>query len=287
MLYRREGRARLLLLVFLVLAIVIITLDFRQGSSAPLQRVKDLAEAVVAPVQRGFTVVTKPVGGFFSSIAELPNIRSEKAALESRVEQLESQASQVGPLETENSELRRLLRLQKRWTSMRAVTAQVIGPAPTNFKWALTLDKGRRDGIRSDMAVISLDGLVGKVIQATPSTAAVLLLIDPGAAAGARVEGVRDTGIARGNGADEDLSLDLVSTSAQVGVGDSVVTSGYNSGIFPPGIPIGVVAEVSQQTAAVQSEISVQPAVDFSALDYVSVLLDTGREISRRSREER
>jgi rod shape-determining protein MreC len=274
--YRREGRARIVLLAFVILAIFIITVDFRQGANGPLKEVKAVAVAVVAPIQRGFTAVTRPVGNFVSSLADLADLRSENTRLQAEVKALRSEASQVSPLEHENTNLRKWLKLDKRWTSMRSKTAQVISGPFGNFKWVVTIDKGRAVGIKPDMAVINLDGLVGKVIQSTPNTANVLLLIDPQAAAGARVQGVNDTGTVRGNGANEYLSLDFISKNAHVKVGDKVLTSGYDRGIFPAGIPIGTVARVSTQTAAVQSEILVQPAVDFSALDFVTVLLDSG-----------
>ena len=274
--YRRVARGRVLLLVFLALSIFVITVDFRQGARGPLKQVKHGASAVVAPSQRGFTAVTEPVGDFFSSLADLTRLRSDNLRLEEEVQELRAKADQVASLATENTELRNLLDLEKRWTEMRPVTAQVIAQVPANFKWAVVIDKGRSDGIKPGMAVIHLNGLVGKVIQSSEQTSTVLLLIDPEAAAGARIEGVEDTGTVIGNGEGEYLTLDYISTDASVAVGDDVVTSGYDRGIFPPNIPIGFVASVSGDTAAVQSDISVQPAVDFGALDHVTVLLDSG-----------
>jgi rod shape-determining protein MreC len=107
-------------------------------------------------------------------------------------------------------------------------------------------------------------------------------LIDPDAAAGARVEDARDTGVVRGNGAAEYLSLEFVAADADVSVGNEIITSGYDGGVFPPGIPIGVVAEVAPQDAGLEREVEVEAAVDFPALDFVTVLLETGSRVKQK-----
>jgi rod shape-determining protein MreC len=272
--YRRPGRGRVLLFALLAASLVLITLDFRGGGA--LGRVKDFAVAVVAPIQRGVTVVTQPVGDFFSSIGELADIRRRNRELQDRLDRYESEVEAARGLESENVRLRAVLELEKSWGAMRKVTAAVFSKAPSNYKWAVLIDKGHEDGLRRDMAVVDPEGLVGKIIQVDRNQATVLLLIDPDAAAGAKVEGEGDTGVVRGNGGSEFLSLHLVESDANVAVGDDVFTSGYNGGVFPPGIPIGFIAEIGGQDAALERQIRVNPAVDFTALDFVTVLLETG-----------
>jgi rod shape-determining protein MreC len=279
--YRRPGRGRLLLLACLVLSIAIITLDFRQG--ATLNRAKDVAAAVVTPIQRGFASVTQPVGDFFASVTDLADLRSRNRELEDELARIESQVRAAQEAQAENTELRRQLALGKSWRDMSTATAGVIGKVPSNYKWAVVISKGRAAGIRPNMAVIDPDGLLGKVIHADRNQATVLLLIDPDAAAGARLEKEGDTGVVRGNGGSEFLSLELIDPTADVVVGDEVVTSGYNGGIFPPGIPIGEVARVGAQNAGLERSIDVEPGADFSALDFVTVLLETGAKVQRRA----
>ncbi|HVF53895.1 MAG TPA: rod shape-determining protein MreC [Actinomycetota bacterium] len=278
--FRRTGRGRLLLLVFLALSILVITLDFRQGGDGALGRAKDISTAIVAPIQRGFTAVFRPVGDFFSSIGELGDLRSTNNELEAELGQLRSEIEQAEALIGENQRLRDLMDLRESYASMETVQAEMIGRAPGNYQWAIFIDKGRADGILPDMAVVNPDGLVGKVIGAGEHTATIRLLIDPRAAAAARVEGGRDTGEVDGNGASENLSLELIGPNAEVSEGDRVITAGYDEGIFPAGIPIGVVTEVSEDPRALEREIEVDPFVDFTALDFVLVLTDTGKQIS-------
>jgi rod shape-determining protein MreC len=266
-----------------------------------LERAKDISTAVVAPIQRGLTVVARPVGDFFSSLAEIASLRSENARLKEQLDEYRAQVNRAQDLESQNEELRRVLRLGKSWQTMKTVTAQVIGDAPSNYKWAVFIDKGKADGIRRDMAVISPDGLVGKVARAEAHYSTVILLIDPGAHAGARVEpsktasfgasdgiigtGARQapkrgwTGSVSGGGEGNLLSLDFISNQANVKVGDKVVTWGYDGGIFPPGIPIGTVASVGTDARTVDEQIKVQPSVDFGGLQFVQVLLETGKKV--------
>ena len=280
--YRRPGRGRLLLFVCLALSLLLITLDFRQNRGGVIGRAKDLAVAVVTPIQRGFTAVTQPVGDFFAAVGDLADIRSRNRELEDRLDRAQADIREAQSLEDENARLRDVLELDKAWQSMPRATAPVISKAPSNYKWAVIIGKGRVDGIRQNMAVIDPEGLVGKVIQADRNQATVLLLIDPDAAAGARVEDARDTGVVRGNGADESLSLEFVAADADVSVGDGIITSGYDGGVFPPGIPIGLVAEVAPQDAGLEREVEVEAAVDFPALDFVTVLLETGSRVKQR-----
>jgi rod shape-determining protein MreC len=281
--YRRPGRGRLLLFALLAVSMLLVTLDFRQREGGLLRRAKDLAVTVVAPVQRGFAAVAQPVGDLFSSVGELASIRSRNRELQDRLERLEEEVTTARSFAAENVRLREVLRLGESWPTMERVTAEVFAEVPSNYKWAVRIDKGRADGVRPDMAVLDPDGLVGRVIQADRDQATVLLLIDPDAAAGARVEGEGDTGVVRGNGGSEALSLELVASGAEVAVGDEVVTSGYNGGVFPPGIPIGVVVDVGGAEAALEREIAVDPAADFTALDFVTILLETGSRASPRA----
>ncbi|HYP24261.1 MAG TPA: rod shape-determining protein MreC, partial [Actinomycetota bacterium] len=126
------------------------------------------------------------------------------------------------------------------------------------------------------MAVIAPDGLVGKVYSVGAHQATILYLVDPRGAASARVEGGRDIGIVEGRGAGEPLTFDLVSVNAEADEGDRVITSGYDNGIFPAGIPIGFIVDVGGDARQATKEIDVEPYVDFNTLDFVQVLVESG-----------
>jgi rod shape-determining protein MreC len=254
----------------------VITLDFRQSPEGPLERAKDISSAIVAPIQRGIATVFRPIGNFFSSIGDLTNLRSENQELSRDVDELEKELTEARSLEDDYTRLQEFFDLDEPWTQMETVTASVIARSPSNYKWAWIVDKGRGDGIKPDMSVITPDGLVGKVIRVSSDTATIIGIIDPQGAARARIVEKGFAGTVRGNGGDEALSMEFIEPAADVEIGDEVVTSGYDEGIFPPSIPIGEVVGVEGREAALDQEIAVEPWVDFTKLTFVQVLLESG-----------
>jgi rod shape-determining protein MreC len=146
----------------------------------------------------------------------------------------------------------------------------------------VTIDKGTRDGIQSDMAVLAPGGVVGRIVVPSLRAAKVQLLIDRNAAAGAVIERSRAQGVVVGGG-DERLRLEYVSELADVVVGDIVMTSGID-GIFPKGFVVGTVDEVEKSGNAYK-RIVVKPALDFRSLEAVLVVTQTGTDAAERSHE--
>jgi rod shape-determining protein MreC len=277
--HRRTGRGRLLLLVFLALSIVIITLDYR-GNTGPLDRFRDVASAVLSPIQRGLNTVTRPVGNFFSSLGDLASLREDNKSLEAENAILRTKVVQAQSLTDENVELREHIDLDAPWFAQSKVAAEVINDAPGNYRWAVVINRGKEVGIQKDMAVINTDGLVGKIIASEEGQATVLLLIDPKAGAAATTEEVGRSGVTSGNGEGEPISLNLVDKEAEIDVGDRIVTSNFNGGIFPPGIPIGEVTGIGGDPRDSELDIDVEPFVDFSDLYVLEVLLGSGSTVA-------
>jgi rod shape-determining protein MreC len=275
--YRRSGRGRLTLVVFLVLSIALITLDYRQNWGA-LERAKDLGVAIVAPVQRGLTAVFRPVGDFFSSVGELSSLRREKQELEDELEQAEADAEEVEQLEARLERLEKQLDLAHSWHTIATVSAEVIGRVPSNYRWAYFIDKGTADGVERNMPVLAPEGLVGKIVRAEAHRSTILLIVDPQGAAGARIEQLGDTGLISGNGGNRNLTLEFIAArqDTKVEIGDTVETSGQDEGLFPAGIPIGEVVDVEGDAAGLEQIIEVRPYVRPNPLDFVEVLLHVG-----------
>ena len=279
--HRRKGRGRALLLVFLALSILIITLDFR-GGSGPLERIRDFTAAVVAPIQRGLTTVTRPVGNFFSAIGDLANLREENRDLKAKNAELQAEIEEARGLTDENAELLANLGLEEPWFAKEKVAAQVIADAPGNYRWAVVIDKGTSDGLREDMAVISPEGLVGKVIPPMrPDVATIILMIDPNFAAVATSEegGITGGPTVSGNGEGQPLSLQRVEKGTDVDAGERIVTSNLNGGIFPRNIPVGFISKVGGDERSSELDIEITPYVDFNDLNVVQILLGTGSNV--------
>jgi rod shape-determining protein MreC len=276
--YRKPGRGRVLLLMFLALSIIVITIDYRAGSGGILRTAKEWSVAVVAPIQRGFTTVVRPVGNFFASIGELSDLRDQNKRLEDENERLTAENTQADEVLEENQRLADLLELEEAWPAMDKVHAQVYAKDAGNYGEGVYIDKGREDGIRPNMPVLAPEGLVGKTLSVTAHESLVVLLVDTNFCANARVKDERDTGLVRGRGSADPLTMILIGKNSDVEVGDEVTTSGLDE-IFPPAISIGEVVRAEVQGGQASKTIDVEPFVDIAKLDKVMVLIRDGRAI--------
>lgn len=275
--FDRTRRARLLVAVLLSAAIVLVTIDFRSDGDGPLEAVGRGIMSVLGPVQEAVSNTLRPVGNFLAGFTEVGSLKEQIRGLQEQNAVLQQHEQQVADIARENDELRKALGLKER-LDLRTVTVRVTGVGPSNFEHTVFIDRGRAEGLRKDMPVVAGTGLVGRVVSVGAQTARVLLLIDPSSAVAARVSSNGETGVLEGQGGDE-LRFDLFDPDAALTVGDAVVTSGYQGGVYPPGIPIGTLARIEKKGATLSRRAWVRPFVDFTALDYLLVV--TGSRSAR------
>ena len=271
--YHRR-RARLVLILLIISALVLVTVDFRsseEDGEGPLDRARGVVTSVFRPVQDGLTTLVRPLGDAASSVTDIFAVRSENERLRAQVEALSERHRSVDDLERENAELRDLLAIRDRG-QLETVTARTVALGPSYFEWTVTLDVGSDDGVRRGMPVINGDGLVGRVFQTTPSASRVLLAIDPNFFAAARVVESGEIGNLNGRGGDPML-FNPLDPEAGIEVGDELVTSSYDGGAFPGGIPIGLVADIGDTSTRLTQEVQIRPFVNFTRLDHVLVVI--------------
>jgi rod shape-determining protein MreC len=271
----QRRRARLVLILLIISALVLVTVDFRGGDGGgdgPLDQARGVITSVFRPVQDGVVTLVRPIGNAASSVTDIFSVRSENERLRARIETLSERHRSVTDLERENVELRDLLNIRDRG-QLETVAAQTVALGPSNFEWTITIDAGSDDGVERGMPVINGDGLVGRVFQVTPSASRVLLAIDPNFGAAARIARSGETGLVDGRGGDPML-FSPEDPEAPIEVGDELVTSAYDGGAFPGGIPIGAVAEVGETSTRLTREVQVRPFVDFTRLHHVLVVIE-------------
>jgi rod shape-determining protein MreC len=271
--FDRTRRARLLVAVLLSAAIVLVTIDFRTEGDGPLDAIGRGIMSVIGPIQDGVSRTLRPVGDFLAGFTQVGSLKEQVRLLEEQNAGLQNERQQVADILRENEELRKLLALQQRF-DFRTVTVRVTGVGPSNFEQTVFIDRGQADGVRKDMPVIAGQGLVGRVVSVGTHTARVLLLIDPSSAVAARVSSNGETGVLEGRTGDE-LRFDLFDSDAALTVGDTVVTSGYQGGVYPAGIPIGRIERIDPKGAQLTRRAWVRPFVDFTSLDYLLVVTGT------------
>ena len=227
-----------------------------------------LTFGVFAEVQRSTTSGIGSVRDVWQNYFALQQTRQENQQLHTEVAQLRVGLQQERALAEQSRMLQKLLDM-KMETPLKTTAAYVIaGAASPDFRTA-TIDKGTRDGLKPDMAVISPAGVVGRIILPTSRAAKIQLLIDRDAAAGAVTERGRAQGVVVGTGTS--LRFDNVSGTADLKVGDRVVTSGIE-GIYPKGFEIGQIESIERR-AGEFSAIIVRPTVEFSSIEAVLVVM--------------
>ena len=280
------GRGNRLLLVLLVLAaIVLINLDVRLGAGSPLDDLRQTVAGAIAPAQDGLGVLAQPVLGLAGDRAAARDARVE--GLEAEVARLQSQVRTAAVDRGRVAQLDSLLRLATA-AQFATVPAQVVAVSPAELsERTVVIDVGSADGIATDMTVLNGDGLVGRVLSVTASTATVQLLLDPAAQVGVRMAGSGQLGLARGGQVVPDrrdvlgsdvLGFELLDRLAPMVDGDVVVTFGSPGGRpFVPGVPVGVLRDVAGGYGATARIATLVPYVDFSSLDLVGVVVEPPR----------
>jgi rod shape-determining protein MreC len=226
-----------------------------------------------AEVQRGATSAVASVREGWENYFALQQIRRDNERLRAEVAQLRIGLQQERALAQQSRSFQQLLELKSAIALESTAAAVIGGAADPNFH-SLTIDKGTQDGLRQDMAVISPEGVVGRIIAPAARASKVQLLIDRSAAAGVMVERSRVQGLATGVGTERlefGIQLEYIPGTADVQVGDRVVTSGID-GIYPKGFLVGEIESIERSSDTTFSGVRIRPAVNYSALETVLVV---------------
>jgi rod shape-determining protein MreC len=249
---------------------VLLLLSLNFGRDQDWNLGEEFLVEVTAPIQAlvrdGVTRVEKVWLGYLY----LVNLREENQHLRKKIDTLEREKQRHEEMIAANTRLAELLNLKETFDDP-VVAAQVIGVDPTGWFRAVMVNKGKLDGVRVDMPVVSARGVVGRVVSVSSHYAKVLLIIDQNSAVDILVQRSRDRGMVKGMFTDVCRMDYLVSTSDVV-VGDVVLTSGLG-GVFPKGLLVGQVTSVDETPGELFKEVLVKPAVEFSKLEEVLILL--------------
>jgi len=246
--------------------LVLISAQVTSKSGVPV--LETITMGTLAEIQRGTAGALGGVRNTWSGYLALRGVQAENNALRNELAQLQVDLQQQRALADRSRSLESILDLRSS-LELQTTAARIIGAAASPELRTITIDKGSSHGIKVDMAVIAPGGVVGRVVVAGSRASRVQLIVDRNAAAGALVERSRAQGVAVGVG-DGRLRLDYVSQTADITVGDTLVTSGID-GIYPKGFVIGRVDAV--QRVGAYPSISISPAVDFSLIEDVLVVL--------------
>jgi rod shape-determining protein MreC len=268
------GRYRNLVILVGVLFLQVLGLAMqvkRAGNDAANTRlIRIWAVGAITPFERILVWGQNSTGNVWHNYFYLRGVRAENRQLKDQIEQMRLQQVRLSEDAAQARRLQTLLAFKEQFIS-RTVAAQVIGSSGSDLSRIVYIDKGESAGITRDMAVMTSDGIVGKVLVVYPSVSQVLLISDQSSGVGVLLEKTRLQGVLRGT-ANGEVELERVMSDEQVPVGETVLTSGGDQ-IFPKGLPVGKVTKVANGKDLFLN-IKITPAANLSKLEEVLVLVE-------------
>lgn len=237
------------------------------------------AQYMVMPFEQGFHWSGSSAGSLWANYVDLRNVRQRNKDLQQTVDRLRLEQAQVYEDALEGQRLKELLKFQQGYVYS-TTPAQVIGSSGSLQSRLMWIDKGTTDGVQVDMAVVTADGIVGKVREAFNHTAQVLEINDQSSGAGVILEETRIRGILRGNAKGQPQVINILMDS-RIKPGEKVLTAGGDQ-IFPRGLPVGVVERVEQDPERSGFiNVIVKPAANLQQVDEVLVITSLEPHLSQ------
>lgn len=274
------------LVAALVLACAtMMALDANDATDPVLDPARAVVGEVLGPAQAGAAALVRP-------IAAVPEFFRSRSALEQQISSLEAENAELRRLERTSDLDRNRLREFEELTAAAGslgyalVPARVVGMgAAQDFSSTITIDAGSDAGLSPDQTVVAPDGLVGRVLRVTRTTATVLLVTDADSTVGARMGQSMEVGMLTGRGGAGEkagLDLELVDGGIRPRRGDDVVTWGSEGGApYVADVPIGRVTAVFTSLRDQTQRVEVEPFVDMTSLDVVGVVVPSGSASDR------
>jgi rod shape-determining protein MreC len=252
---------RIALFGFLLVAFALVSIERSNPEFAG--RARGAASDLVAPVLSLLSEPSAAMARAIDSVREFGDMRAENERLRDEVGRLMQWQTVARRLDAENQELRALMNLAPD-PKVKFVSARVVGGTGGAFVRSVLIAAGFRDGVRKNQPAITGDGLIGRVMEVGARSARVLLLTDINSRVPIYVERTRARAVLEGDNSDQML-LNYLPPDADIAIGDRIVTSGQG-GIFPPGLPVGVVTTSNAGT------VRVQPLVDWETMEYLRLV---------------
>jgi rod shape-determining protein MreC len=275
------------LALLVVLSLILLSAYFGERSNGALHSAQRGFLTVVSPIQNGANKALKPVRDLIGWFGDTLHAKGQRDELRKQVDKLRREVISDEAEKHGYHELLALYRLDNELSikDYRPVSATVVAKSPNVWYSTVTIDAGEDSGVRVNDPVINAEGLVGKIAQAASDGAQVALITDSSVGVSARIGTSGATGIVQPKVGDpNDLLLQYLPANTRASKGEYVLTSGtVSSGddsLYPPGIPIGQVTSLNEESA--YSSVNVHPLANLHNLETVQVLTAVGGSLPAR-----
>ena len=269
----KKGRKKTIITSIIIVAVIVVfgVMMLAFGSRS----VSDPGSEALSPIQRFFSSISTAVGDFFGGMFSGNRINAENEEYQKQIAALELELAQLEELREENERLGELLGFAQEHPGPEYISAKVVSRNPDNWYDVLVIDRGTRHGVYKNMSVINHEGVVGMVIEAGNDWAKIATVGDMRCSVPVAVERSGENGIVKGIASTSvnagKCEVSKLPFEADILPGDDIVTSGLG-GVFPKGLTIGKVLEVTKLNGNTQKTAVVVPAVDLTKVDYVLVI---------------
>lgn len=236
---------------------------------------RGVVQTLTMPARELGSIVASPFVGLSNIVTNLTTDQQTLSELREENERLRTRNVELEEAAQDTLRLQELLELKSAY-NLQSQAARVISGSSDSWSRSVTIDKGESSGLTVNMPVASTNGVVGQIVDTGPVSSTVRLITDEASSVAAMVQASRAHGMLRGSVSGE-LYLDLVSTELDVSVGDVVVTSGLG-GVFPKGLPLGIVTGVQTADGALYHTITVEPFTHPNSLEEVLVITSLTEE---------
>lgn len=270
---REQESGRVVWILVFVAASIFILIFFAAKGRFNIPVHNQAVMTLLAPFQRAASWAGDGIHDGLAEIWDILTVQKQNKMLRNEVEQLRVQNVKANEYAAENQRLRELLGYKNAAVQFDLVVARVIGRESATWTRMIVIDRGTRDGVEKNMAVVTSRGLVGVVTEAGPISSKVEMILDTRAAVGALVQRSRVAGIIEGSpdNASQPRMVNIP-RNEDVQEGDIVVTSGFG-GVYPKGIMVGKIESVHNDSGGLLKYAVLEPAVDFQRLEDVAVIV--------------
>lgn len=271
---RRSRRTLITLLVLVLVSVTVISLDESGRTHSLTSGIKSVATDVFTPFRSGVQDVVHPIGDLFAGAVDYGSLQQENQQLRAEIASLRQQAAEQSHAKAALHQLEHDLHVRglPSLATVPTVTAETIARGQSDFTATITIDKGRSSGVAVTDPVVGGGGLVGKVVQASHSTAEVQLITDGQAVVPVTFGTPPTYAVLQGQGPGVPMRTTSVTSRTKVRVGARMYTNSQAGAGFPKGIPVGRVTSVHSVPGATHKDILVEPLADLATLAYVEVL---------------
>lgn len=261
-------------IILLIALILISVIRFTSSNRIEITFLEKAIREAFTPLQSGVNEFGDRFSFITTTFTDKKLIIKKNAELEEQLRNIRIENYELYEYKYEAQRLISLLDLKEQRQEFDLLSARVIARSPSNWYQTITINKGSKHGVKINMPVINVDGLVGRIVSVSPSSSQLYLLSDREVAVGVIIQKTRETnGVVEGLGKNELLRMINIPYYSTVEIDDIVITSGLSE-IYPKGIMVGKVSSVTREPNGLLLSAMIEPAVNFDTLEEIFIILD-------------